>query len=268
MKKLVTALIIVIFLSFNIASAQETSNGVGEIEQQFKTDTSPNSAFLIEDTNEVLSENLHYILKEKFIEGGVIWMTPILICLIIGLALVIERVFYLNLASVNSGKLLSKLEEALKNGGVEKAKQLCADTKGPLSAVFYQGLERYDEGLESVEKSIESYGNVQIGKLEANLSWIALFLALAPMLGFLGTVVGMVVAFDDIEKAGDISPAIVAGGMKLALLTTVMGLITAIILQTFYNYILSKIDAIVNDMEDATISFMDILIKVSKNKTL
>jgi biopolymer transport protein ExbB len=162
---------------------------------------------------------------------------------------------------VNSGKLLSKLEEALKNGGVEKAKKLCADTKGPLASVFYQGLDRYDEGLDSVEKSVESYGGVQMGKLETNLSWIALFLALGPMLGFLGTVVGMVQAFDDIERAGDISPTIVAGGMKVALLTTVFGLITAIILQVFYNYILSKIDTIVNDMEDATISFMDILIK-------
>jgi len=188
-------------------------------------------------------------------------MAPVLLCLVIGLALVIERIFYLNLATVNSAKFLQKIEEAIKTGGTNKAKELCRDTKGPLAGVFYQGLDRYDEGLESVEKAVVSYGGVQMSKLEVNLSWIALCLALGPMLGFLGTVVGMVFAFDDIERAGDISPTIVAGGMKVALLTTVFGLITAIILQIFYNYILSKIDAIVSDMEDATISFMDILIK-------
>jgi biopolymer transport protein ExbB len=181
--------------------------------------------------------------------------------MIIGLAFVIERIFYLNLATVNSKKLLSKLDEALKSGGVEKAKQVCRDTKGPLAGVFYQGLERTDEGLESVEKALVAYGSVQIGKLENNLSWISLFIAIVPMIGFLGTVVGMVLSFDNIERAGDISPTIVAGGMKLALITTVFALITAIILQVFYNYIISKIDSIVVDMEDATISFMDMMIR-------
>lgn len=218
-------------------------------------------AQLENDADEVVQESLHYVLKNKFIEGGAIWMAPILLCLVLGLALVIERIFYLNLATVNSAKLLDKIEDALKTGGVAKAKELCRNTKGPLAGVFYQGLDRYDEGMESVEKAVVSYGGVQMSKLEVNLSWIALFLALGPMLGFLGTVVGMVFAFDDIERAGDISPTIVAGGMKVALITTVFGLITAIILQIFYNYILSKIDSIVSDMEDATISFMDILIK-------
>ena len=165
---------------------------------------------------------------------------------------------------MNSKKLLSKIEEAIKTGGTEKAKALCRDTKGPLAGVFYQGLDRVDEGIESVEKAVVSYGGVQMSKLENNLSWISLFLALSPMLGFAGTVVGMVQAFDDIEKAGDISPTIVAGGMKVALLTTVFGLFSAMILQVFYNYILSKIDSIVNDMEDATITFMDILIRNNK----
>jgi biopolymer transport protein ExbB len=215
----------------------------------------------VEDADNVVQESLHYVLKNKFIDGGAIWMAPVLLCLVIGLALVIERIFYLNLATVNSAKFLQKIEDAIKTGGTSKAKELCRDTKGPLAGVFYQGLDRYDEGLESVEKAVVSYGGVQMSKLEVNLSWIALCLALGPMLGFLGTVVGMVFAFDDIERAGDISPTIVAGGMKVALLTTVFGLITAIILQIFYNYILSKIDAIVSDMEDATISFMDILIK-------
>jgi len=157
------------------------------------------------------------------------------------------------------------LKKLLLTGGVDKAKQLCADTKGPLAAVSYEAFDHYDEGMESVEKAVDSYGGVQLGKLETNLSWISLFLALGPMLGFLGTVVGMVQAFDAIEAAGDISPTIVAGGMKVALITTVFGLISAIILQIFYNYILSKIDTITNDMEDATIGFMDILVK-NKNK--
>jgi biopolymer transport protein ExbB len=215
----------------------------------------------VDDPDQIVQESLHYVLKNKFIDGGAMWMAPVLLCLVIGLALVIERIFYLNLATVNSAKLLQKMEEALKTGGIAKAKELCRDTKGPLAGVFYQGLDRYDEGMESVEKAVVSYGGVQMSKLEVNLSWIALCLALGPMLGFLGTVIGMVFAFDDIERAGDISPTVVAGGMKVALLTTVFGLITAIILQIFYNYILSKIDAIVSDMEDATISFMDILIK-------
>ena len=267
MKKLIVFFTVVGFFTFginNVAFAQDADNTVAATEELAASDAPANMPVLAEDANEVASESLHYVLKDKFIQGGAIWMSPILICLVMGLALIIERVFYLNLASVNSGKLLSKLEEALKNGGVEKAKQLCSDTKGPLAAVFYQGLDRYDEGLESVEKSVEAYGGVQMGRLETNLSWIALFLALSPMIGFLGTVVGMVLAFDDIERAGDISPTIVAGGMKVALITTIFGLISAIIIQIFYNYILSKIDAIVNDMEDATISFMDILIKNQK----
>ena len=186
--------------------------------------------------------------------------------LILGLAFVIERIFYLNLSSVNSKKLLDKIENTINTKGIAAAKDLCRDTKGPLAAVFYQGLDRYDEGLESVEKSLTSYGAVQMAKLENNMTWISLFIALAPSLGFLGTVIGMVQAFDDIERAGDISPTIVAGGMKVALLTTVFGLITAMILQVFYNYLLTRIDAIVNDMEDATISFMDILVKNKENK--
>ena len=268
MKKLIAVLTVFGFLTFGIANQAFAKNDA-------KTDTAATTeqvvdapeaapaaqAELTEDPDDAVSQGLHYTLKEKFIQGGAVWMTPVLICLILGLAFVIERIFYLNLSSVNSKKLLQKLEEALKNGGVEKAKDLCKDTKGPLAAVFFQGLDRYDEGLDSVEKSLVSYGGVQMAKLETNLTWINLFIALSPSLGFLGTVIGMVQAFDDIERAGDISPTIVAGGMKVALLTTVFGLISAMILQVFYNYLLTKIDGIVNDMEDATISFMDILVK-------
>lgn len=268
MKKLLSFLAVVGFLTFGIANTTFAQNDVKKDKaatEQTVDSTAEASATaqaeLMEDPDDVPSQGLHYTLKEKFIQGGAVWMAPILICLVLGLALVIERIFYLNLSAVNSKKLLDKLEDAIKTGGVEKAKELCRDTKGPLAAVFYQGLDRYDEGLESVEKSVVSYGGVQMAKLETNLTWISLFIALAPSLGFLGTVVGMVQAFDDIERAGDISPTIVAGGMKVALLTTVFGLIVAMILQVFYNYLLTKIDSIVNDMEDATISFMDILVK-------
>ena len=210
------------------------------------------------------AESFHQILKTKYIQGGVGWMTPILISLILGLALVIERIIYLNLATTNTDKLLKKIEDNVVKGDYNAAKEVCKNTRGPVASIFFQGLDRVDNGLEDVEKSITSYGGVQMARLESNMVWISLFIAIAPSLGFLGTVVGMVQAFDDIEKAGDISPTIVAGGMKVALITTVFGLIVALILQVCYNYLLSKIESLVSSMEDASISFMDILVKNRK----
>ncbi len=204
---------------------------------------------------------LHYQVKTKFIEGGAGFMSTILLCLIFGLAIALERVIYLNLATTDTNKLLTGVEDALNSGGVDAAKELCRNTRGPLASIFYQGLDREGQGLDIVEKSIISYGSVQMGLLERGLSWISLFIALAPMLGFMGTVIGMIDAFDKIQIAGDVSPALVAGGIKVALITTVSGLIVAIILQIFYNTIVSKIDSITNKMEDASISFMDILVK-------
>lgn len=216
-------------------------------------------------TDEVADSNanktFHQIIKEKYIEGGVEWMTPVLICLILGLAIAIERIIYLNLATTNTDKLLNSIEEALKTGGVEAAKEVCRNTRGPVASIFYQGLDRSHEGIEMVEKSVVSYGGVQMGLLERGLSWLSLFIALAPMLGFMGTVIGMIGAFDAIAAAGDISPAIVASGIKVALLTTVFGLIVAIILQIFYNYLVAKVDSLVGDMENASISLVDILVK-------
>jgi biopolymer transport protein ExbB len=204
---------------------------------------------------------LHEVLKKNFIDGGPLFMTPIILCLILGLAFVIERIIYLNLADVDTKKLIDDVETALASGGVETAKDICRNTRGPVASIFYQGLDRADEGVDMVEKAVVSYGGVQMGKLESNLSWIALFIAIAPSLGFLGTVIGMVMAFNDIENAGQISPTVVAGGMKVALITTVAGLIVAIILQLFYNYIISKVDSIVNKMEDASITLVDLVIK-------
>jgi len=209
-------------------------------------------------------QTFHEVLKEQFIEGGPEFMGVVLLTLIFGLAISIERILYLTLSSTNTKKLLANIESALQNDGVEKAKEVCRNTRGPVASIFYQGLLRYDSGVEEVEKSIVSYGSVITGRLESGVSWISLFIALAPMLGFMGTVVGMIQAFDDIAAAGDISPQIVATGIKVALLTTVFGLIVAIILQIFYNYIISKIDSLVNDMEDSSISFIDILNKYAK----
>ena len=207
---------------------------------------------------------LHQALKTKFIEGGAGFMSLIIICLIIGLALAIERILYLTFAKTNTKKLLASVEKALEEGGIEKAKEVCRNTRGPVASIFYQGLLRYDQGLDTVEKSIVSYGSVQMSNMESGLSWISLFIAIAPSLGFLGTVIGMIQAFDAIQAAGDISPNVVAGGMKVALITTVAGLIVAMILQVFYNYILAKIDSLSIDMEDASISLVDILTKYNK----
>lgn len=219
------------------------------------------SPTVVDDEIVAEEQSFHQLIKEKFIEGDPLYMTPVLLCLIIGLAIALERIITLNMATTNTKKLLLKVEEALASGGVEAAKDITKDTKGPVASIFTQGLMRYAEGIDMVEKSIVSYGSVEMGRLEKGLIWVSLFIALAPMLGFFGTVVGMIFAFDTIEAAGDISPSIVAGGIKIALLTTVAGLIAAMILQLFYNYLVSKIDSLVNDMEDASISFVDILVK-------
>ena len=207
---------------------------------------------------------LHQALKTKFIEGGAGFMSLVLICLILGLALAIERILYLSFSKTNTTKLLDKVEEALKKGGVEEAKKVCRETRGPVASIFYQGLLRADQGVDVVEKTIVSYGSVQMSLMEKGLGWISLFIAIAPSLGFLGTVIGMIQAFDAIQAAGDISPNVVAGGMKVALITTVGGLIVAVILQLFYNYILSKIDTLTIDMEDASIRFVDTMVKYNK----
>ena len=204
---------------------------------------------------------LHQALKTKFIEGGAGFMSLIIICLIIGLALSIERILYLTFSKTNTKKLLEAIEAALAEGGVEKAKEVCRNTRGPVASIFYQGLLRYDQGVDVVEKTIVSYGSVQMSLMENGLSWISLFIAIAPSLGFLETVIGMIEAFDAIQAAGDISPNVVAGGMKVALITTVGGLIVAMILQVFYNYILAKIDSLTIDMEDSSISLIDVLTK-------
>ena len=216
------------------------------------------TAMAQEETAEA-SKGFTQVLKEQFIQGGPAFMGIVLLCLILGLAVAIERIIYLNMASTNSSKLKQQVEDALASGGVEAAKEVCRNTKGPVASIYYQGLDRVGEGLESAEKAVVAYGGVQMGQLEKNVSWLSLFIAIAPMLGFMGTVIGMIAAFQKIAAVGNLSASLIAGDIQVALLTTVFGLITAIILQIFYNYIIAKIDSIVNDMEDSSISLIDML---------
>ena len=281
MKKALSLLVIAGMLSFGavgvyaqVSTATENTemvadsnatDSVAATQEEVAEETSAvDEAAATEMMEEEQERGFHQVVKQKFIEGGATFMGIVLVCLILGLAICIERIIYLNLATTNTTKLLEEVEAALQSGGVEAAKEVCRNTRGPVASIFYQGLERSSEGIDMVEKSVISYGSVQMGLLEKGISWISLFIALAPMLGFMGTVIGMISAFDSIEAAGDISPSLVARGIKVALLTTVFGLITAIILQIFYNIIVAKVDSLVNSMEDASISLVDILVKNSK----
>ena len=235
------------------------------------TATVDSAAAAVEEPAEVApveeeTVGMHKALKTKFIEGDASFMSLVAIALVLGLAFCIERIIYLSLAEVNTKKLMAAIEAALAKGDVEGAKDICRNTRGPVASICYQGLLRIDEGIDVVERSVVSYGGVQSAALEKNCSWVTLFIAMAPSLGFLGTVIGMVMAFDDIQKAGDISPTVVAGGMKVALITTIFGIIVALVLQVFYNFILSKIEALTTDMEDSSITLLDLIMKYNLKK--
>jgi biopolymer transport protein ExbB len=281
MKRTISNLLLTGFLFFGIhAYAQEADGAANEQGTTEELVAEDDTTEVVEEAEPIMDEGaaemtemldeekpFTQILKTKFIEGGPAFMGIVLLVLILGLAIVIERILYLSFADTNSDKLLKRVEDALNNGGIESAKEVCRSERGPVASVFYAGLEHYDEGLDIVDKSIGTTGSVESSRLEKGVSWISLFIALAPMLGFMGTVIGMIQAFDSIEAAGDISPSLVAGGIKVALLTTVFGLIVAIILQIFYNFIIAKLDSIVVKMEDASISFMDLLVEYDrKNK--
>lgn len=209
----------------------------------------------------VESEGFHKTLKVKYIEGNAGFMSFVALVLVLGLAFCIERIIYLTLSEINAKKLMTDLEPLILKGDIEGAKSICRNTRGPVASICYQGLMRIDESMDDVERSITSYGSVQAANLEKGCSWITLFIAMAPSLGFLGTVIGMVMSFEQIQMAGDISPAIVAAGMKVALITTIFGLIAALIMQVFYNYILSKIEHITSQMEESAITLLDIIMK-------
>ena len=265
MKK-VLALCFVAGILFTQPVLAQDATEAAATEQVAATDTNAAAAgtaasAAVDESAPVVEEEKSFtqVLKEKFIEGDPLWMAPVLLTLILGLAIAIERVLYLAMSNNNNEKLLKDVEDALKSGGKSAALEVCRNTRGPVASIFYQGLEKMDEGIDMVDKAIVSLGSVENGKLERGVSWISLFIALAPMLGFMGTVIGMIQAFDAIEAAGDISPSLVAGGIKVALLTTVFGLIAAMILQIFFNLIVAMIDNLVNKMEDASITFLDIV---------
>ena len=273
MKKIFVTLTVMAMLSFGSvavmaqeaeAAAPEATEQVAENEEAVEADSA--AAVVEEEVAAPAKEDgglvaFHKTLKTKFIEGGAGFMAATLLCLVFGLALCIERIIYLSLSKTNTKVLLANIEAALKKGGIEAALEVCRNTRGPVASIFYQGLSRYDEGVDVVEKTVSSYGGVQLGLLEKNLSWISLFISIAPSLGFLGTIIGMIQAFDKIQQVGDISATVVAGGIKVALLTTLLGLIIAIILQLFYNYILAIIEGLVNEMEDSSISLLDVVVE-------
>lgn len=259
MKKLFAFVAIMGLVTFGLSQsvvAQEAAEAASTEQVEEQNEEVSSSASVEEG-----EKSLHKNLKIKFIEGSAGFMSLVAIAMIFGLALCIERIVFLSLSEINSKKLLEDIQDALSKGDVEGAKNLCRDTRGPVASICFQGLLRIDEGLDTVERSVVSYGSVQASNLEKNLSWITLFIAMSPSLGFLGTVIGMVQAFDDIQRAGDISPKIVAGGMKVALITTIFGIIVALVLQVFYNYILSKVEAINSDMEDSSVTLLDIILK-------
>lgn len=273
MKKVFALLLIAGMLFSNNLMAQEAEEAPATTEEVAAVEASADDSMATEaDTTAVASvvavdeeaapeeeASFTQVLKKQFIDGNPAFMSFVLVCLILGLALAIERIIYLTLSTTNNDKLLAEVEIALNSGGVDAAKDVCRNARGPVASIFYQGLDKAGDGLNVVDKAVVSVGSVENGKLERGVSWISLFIALAPMLGFMGTVIGMIDAFDAIEDAGDISPGLVAGGIKVALLTTVFGLITAIILQVFFNLIVAMIDNIVNKMEDASISFLDLI---------
>jgi len=271
MKKVFATLTVLAMLTFGSAAvmAQEEAQAAPEATEQVQEEAVEAEAPAAVEEEVAAAEDgglvaLHKTLKTKFIEGGAGFMAATLLCLVFGLALCIERIIYLSLSKTNTKALLKDIEEALNNKGLEAALEVCRNTRGPVASIFYQGLSRYNEGVDVVEKTVASYGGVQLGLLEKNLSWISLFISIAPSLGFLGTIIGMIAAFDKIQQVGDISATVVAGGIKVALLTTLLGLIIAIILQLFYNYILSVIEGLVNEMEDSSISLLDIVVEYDK----
>ena len=270
MKKVFAFVAMMGLLTFGVnqtINAQEEAPAIEEVAQEDSAAVDTLAAAEDVEAEDVIAEEeddakgLHKTIKVKFIEGSAGFMSLVAIAMIFGLALCIERIIFLSLSEINSKKLLEDIQAALEKGDVEGAKAICRDTRGPVASICYQGMLRIDEGLDVVERSVVSYGSVQASNLEKNLSWITLFIAMSPSLGFLGTVIGMVQAFDDIQKAGDISPNVVAGGMKVALITTIFGIIVALILQVFYNYILSKVEALNTDMEDSSVSLLDIIMK-------
>ena len=268
MKRLITLFSFITILTFScsvIVSAQATTGAAASATADTLSDEALNETGVADTatikTSTPQDTGIHQSLKRKFIEGNAGFMSLVALALVLGLAFCIERIIYLSLSEIDAKRFVSKLEDMIVAGEIEQAKALSRDTRGPVASICYQGLLRIDDSIENIERSVTSYGSVQSANLEKGCSWITLFIAMAPSLGFLGTVIGMVMAFDQIQEAGDISPTIGASGMKVALITTIFGIIVALVLQIFYNYILSKIDHITAQMEESAISLLDAIMK-------
>lgn len=254
--------------SADIAAVADTTQSVVNSQSSDEETMLEIDESVVDDANE--NKGFYNSLKTKFIEGNVGFMSLVALALVLGLAFCIERIIYLTLSRVDTQKLLDEIDRKVSDNDIEGAKQLCRNTRGPVASICYQGLLRIEEQPDEIERSVSSYGSVMLANMEKGCSWITMFIAMAPSLGFLGTVIGMVMAFDNIQNAGDISPTIVASGMKVALITTIFGIIVALILQLFYNYILTKIEQLTVDMEDSAITLMDIITKhrtQNENKT-
>ncbi len=264
-KQIVFALMAGLALLCQTAFAQESPDTLAAADSSLAVASSVEEligeADLAELEDMASSMGFHQQLKTKFVEGSAGFMSLVALALVLGLAVCIERIIYLTLSEVNAKRLLSDIEKHVEAGDVEGAKTICRETRGPVASICYQGLMHCDEEMDTVERSIISYGSVQTANLERGCSWIKLFIAIAPSLGFLGTVIGMVMAFDQIQEAGDIGPTIVAEGMKVALITTIFGIIVALILQVFYNFILSKIEHLTSQMEESAVTLLDIIMK-------
>lgn len=259
MKRILMAFALTGIMIFGGTQTISAQDGVSSTQQETTTmgaDTAGNSGAAA-TANETVSVKV----KEKFVEGNPFYMGLVAFALVVGLSFCIERIIYLNLSEIDTRRLLEDVELALEKGNVDAAKEICRNTRGPVASICYDGLMRIEQGADAVDKAVTSSGSVQLGQLERNCSWISLFIKLAPALGFLGTVVGMVQAFDNVQLEGSISPAVIAGGMKVALLTTVFGLLASVILQVFYNYVLSKVESLTHEMEESTNSLIDFVIK-------
>lgn len=278
MKKLIAFVAIILFLTCNqIVVAQDSiaQDSVETVTVADRSDLSVMDSAISEIAQFAEAEGLneddddemgvHQVLKTKFIEGNPVFMSFVAITLIIGLTFCIERIIYLTLSEINTRKFLAEVDGRIAKGDINGAKDLCRNTRGPVASLTYQGLLRINESTESIERSLAAYGSVLAANLEKGCSWISLCISIAPSLGFLGTVIGMVMAFDDIRLASDISASIVAEGMQVALITTIFGIIAAVILQLFYNYILSRIESITAQMEETAICMMDIIVKYKSN---
>ena len=248
------------------AAANAHADSLGADDTQAEATDTADVAADLEGIDDEEPLSFHQVLKTKFIEGSAGFMSLVALALVLGLAFCVERIIFLTLSEIDAKRMMADIDGALSNGDLQAAQKMCEQERGPVASICRKALARIAEPIDNIERGISSYGSVEAANMETGCSWIKLFIAIAPSLGFLGTVIGMVMAFEQIQDAGDISPTIVASGMKVALITTIFGIIAALVLQVFYNYIVSKIDHITADMEESAIKLLDSIGKYKNQK--